>query len=426
MQITGQFAQFLTQLGPFEPSPSLAVALSGGPDSMALALLADHWVKAQGGRIVALTVDHRLRPESTDEAQRVAGWMRERGIEHHILTPRHTPAGNNVMQAARDWRYHALSEWCREQHVLHCLLGHQLGDQLETMLMHRQRGAGTDGDAGMSTIRLYRGVRFLRPLLALEKEELLAFLGQQQAPWVEDPTNRREEFTRTRTRHQMADAEDLPMLVRSMEAEAAARMQRDAAQADAAMRLVCVHPSGYATLDLNGWRALPAESASQLLADIIVTVGGHVHRPRQHETAWLMQALQLASGQQTLGHCLLTWDKTTLTVAREPAWTQPPVALQGSGMLLWDRRFRVRYRLDTPLTLGALGLVGRKQLKKARVAEASGLPLSTPALWHLDDLYAVPHIGWSAAGSAPQPLVQVGFAPAKPLAAQGFWWFTGA
>src|SRR5262249_1182909 len=116
------FAQALRELGPFEPSPHLAVALSGGSDSTALTLLAAEYVRGHGGCVTALIVDHRLRNESTHEAEEVRTQMEQRGIDCVILTPPHTDAGNNLMQAARHWRYDALAGWCREHHVLHCLL----------------------------------------------------------------------------------------------------------------------------------------------------------------------------------------------------------------------------------------------------------------------------------------------------------------
>ena len=406
-EVAQRFADALCRLGPFEPTPHLAVALSGGPDSMALTLLAQAWLQAAGGRLTALTVDHSLREASRSEAEQVAGWMRARGIAHHILTPRHTPAGNNLMQAARQWRYHALSEWCREQGVLHCLLGHQLDDQLETVTMQTARGETEDGGAGMSGVRLYRGVRFLRPLLGERKATLKAWLQAEQAPWVEDPTNADPAYARTRTRQELAGAE-LQQLQQALEEKRAERAQRELAVARAAARVVVVHPAGFARLDRAGWLELPAPLRSQLLADLVTTIGGQIHRPRRHETSWLEETLHAFKGTQTLGQCLIYWTEDQVIVAREPARVEPPVTLQGEGVLLWDQRFRVHYTLATSLTLAALGERGRKLLGDKT------LPLATPALWHLDELCAVPHI-------RDKDGLMLGFAPAKPLAARAFW-----
>lgn len=418
MQIAVRFADLLGELGPFEPSPVMAVALSGGSDSMALTLLAQRWAEASGGRIIALTVDHQLRPDSEYEAQQVARWMQHRGIEHHILTPMHTPAGNNLMQAARQWRYRALAEWCRLHGVLHCLVAHNQGDQLETALLHAARGTTEDGGAGMSAIRLYRGVRFIRPLLTTPKSELQDFLRGEQTIWIEDPTNAKPEFARTQARQMLASS-NLEDAIAQHQAHAAARMQRERDAADAAMRCVAVYPSGYAVLKMAPWRMLEPTLRSQLLADIIACIGGHIHRPRYHETAWLESSMNAARGKQTLGGCLVEWNLEEATISREPARCEPPITLKGHGTVLWDQRFRVTYHLEQPLTLGALGTAGRNIIGKP-------VPLSTPAVWHLDRLCDVPHIGYDAAETLPPEQLRIGFAPAKPLAASSFWWFTAA
>src|SRR5438552_4203801 len=81
----GELDAALAAIGGFEPTPLIAVAVSGGPDSLALVILADRWAREHGGQLVALTVDHRLRPESADEVRTVGGWLAARGIAHHVL-----------------------------------------------------------------------------------------------------------------------------------------------------------------------------------------------------------------------------------------------------------------------------------------------------------------------------------------------------
>ncbi len=418
MQLSDAFAVLVGELGPFEPSPTFAVALSGGSDSMALTLLADNYVRARGGRLIALTVDHQLRPDSAHEAAQVARWMRGRGIEHHILTPMHTPAGNNLMQAARTWRYRALAEWCRLHHVLHCLVAHNQGDQLETAMLHTTRGSTEDGAAGMSAIRLYRGVRFLRPLLTTPKPALQSFLRENDMPWLEDPTNAKPEFARTQARQLLAQS-DAADAVAQHHQHAHERMARERKAAEAAIHCVTLHPSGFARLSMAAWKALEPTLRSQLLADCIACIGGAIHRPRQHETAWLETSMATARGKQTLGGCLIEWTLEEATIAREPARCEPPITLKGHGTVLWDQRFRVSYDLERALTLGALGVSGR-----ATVAQP--VPLATPALWHLERLHSVPHIPGHAAEFLPPERLSLGFAPAKPLAASSFWWFTEA
>ena len=300
----------LTALGPFEPSPHIAVAVSGGSDSISLALLANNFVQTRGGRVTTITVDHRLRSESQAEATQVATWMQSHNIAHITLSPTHTDAGNNLLSAARTWRYDALAEWCSTQNVLHCLIGHHANDQQETIALHHARGITEDGTSGMRRVRNYRGIRFLRPLLAIKKNELQHYLLATGTPWIEDPTNRDIRFARARMRQELMSAELLP--------PCSDRSRREQRVAEAAVDCVLLDPSGWATLDLEIWRSLPTSIAMQLLADIVRTIGESPARPRKHKTLALAAVLAENSNiKRTLGGCLIASNGIEARITRE-------------------------------------------------------------------------------------------------------------
>jgi tRNA(Ile)-lysidine synthase len=392
---------------------------------MACTLLAHDYVWPQGGRVVALTVDHGLRAESRIEAEQVAARMREHGIEHHILTPSHIPAGNNMLQAARQWRYDALAEWCAAHDVLHCLVAHHADDQRETALLNIARGDTEDGGSGMARVRNYRGVRFMRPLLDASKEDLKQYLRAHAMGWVEDPSNAREEFARVRVRKQLASDADLvattDTLLRRAHAE---RSANDHAFAAAAMVSVTIYPAGYAMIHSAQWKALAPAQQSRIIADTLRCISGATQRARGHDIARLLLALYAEKkGKRSLQHCLIEWRDGVIRVMREPSRVAEPIALQGSGRVQWDNRFAVHYTIPDGMKyqLRALGAVGRKQLKSIGLEGAAELPLATPALWHLEELLIVPHIQWRAACAPSELVCRVGFNPAKPLAAAAFW-----
>ncbi|MEX2647596.1 MAG: tRNA lysidine(34) synthetase TilS, partial [Alphaproteobacteria bacterium] len=159
-----EFAGLMEACGPFEHSPLVAVATSGGADSLALALLAHDWAVRRGGRAIGLVVDHALRRESATEAAEVAAWLGAAGIEPVVLRWHGPKPCGGVQAAARGARYALLESWCRDAGVLHLLLGHQRDDQAETVLMRRRRRAGP-GLAGMAPTVETRDVRVTRPLL---------------------------------------------------------------------------------------------------------------------------------------------------------------------------------------------------------------------------------------------------------------------
>ncbi|MFN4089341.1 MAG: tRNA lysidine(34) synthetase TilS, partial [Alphaproteobacteria bacterium] len=192
----GTFSGWMQALGPFEAAPRLAVAVSGGPDSLALALLAVRWAATRGGSAVALTVDHGLREESAREAAAAGAVLRRFGLPQHILRWQGGKPATGVQAAARAARYRLMEDWCGANAVLHLLLAHHADDQAETVLLRLGRGSGPFGLAGMAAVRERERVRLLRPLLAVSRRRLAATLRAAGAPWTLDPSNEDPVFAR--------------------------------------------------------------------------------------------------------------------------------------------------------------------------------------------------------------------------------------
>ena len=199
----------------------LGIAVSGGPDSLALLLLAQATFP---GQVRAATVDHGLRPESKGEAAFVAEVCGRLGVPHAVLRPGH-PIGGNLQAAARRVRYALLEAWRAEQGLDWVLTAHHLDDQAETLLMRLNRGSGV---GGLSGIRAVNG-RVLRPLLGWRRAELEPIVAAAGLEAVADPSNVDERFDRARLRRQLEGAEwiDRPALARSAQALAEAEEALD-------------------------------------------------------------------------------------------------------------------------------------------------------------------------------------------------------
>ena len=181
----------------------MAVAVSGGPDSLALLLLAH----AAGQAATALTVDHGLRAASAQEARFVAALAAARGIPHHILPVTVAAAGDGIQAAARAARYQAMGDWCADAGVGVLLTAHHVDDQAETLLMRLARGAGIGGLAGIRRERPLRaGVTLLRPLLGWKKADLVALVRAAGIDAVDDPSNRSTRYDRTAARALLAES----------------------------------------------------------------------------------------------------------------------------------------------------------------------------------------------------------------------------
>lgn len=187
------------------PDARIGVAVSGGPDSVALLLLA---AASRPGQVEAATVDHRLRPESADEAAMVASLCEELGIPHAILSAHWTdkPA-TAIQERARRERYRLLGFWAEERSLDALITGHHADDQAETLLMRLARGAGVRGLAGMRVSSRTPGsdVRLLRPLLGWRRVELEQVCTDAGVTPAADPSNDDEQYERVRVRKNLAE-----------------------------------------------------------------------------------------------------------------------------------------------------------------------------------------------------------------------------
>ncbi|MCC6889669.1 MAG: tRNA lysidine(34) synthetase TilS [Hyphomicrobiales bacterium] len=325
--------------GGLQHCPALVLAVSGGPDSTALMVLAARWRgRRSSPRLVAVTVDHGLRKQAQREAKAVAALARQLGIEHRTLRWTGRKPKTALMEAARLARYRLLTQAARAVDAGYVLTAHTLDDQAETLLFRMARGSGLQGLAGMyerapMPIEDAGGVMLVRPFLGLAKARLVATLKACRTPYFEDPSNRDPRFTRSRLRELM------PMLARegltaSRLAQLACRVQRaeDAlaevvAYAHARVMSDPRHRNGPLTLDAGVFADLPQEIALRVLRRAIAGAGGGPPALGKLEALyWAMQAPLAAHRlshernarfRRTLGGAVVTLAGGGITV--EPA-----------------------------------------------------------------------------------------------------------
>lgn len=225
MRPIDRFTRDLDSLVP--PESTIGLAVSGGPDSLALLLLA---AEARPLRVEAATVDHVLRPESRGEAETVARLCERLGVPHTILTVKWAEKPQSALQErARFMRYRLLGDWARERKVTALLTAHHLDDQAETFLMRLARGSGVKGLAGMRRVtRPQNAAAVVRPLLGWRHSELEAVCATAGVEPVQDPSNDDDRFERVRVRKVLAGADWL-------NAPAIARSAANLAEADGAL-----------------------------------------------------------------------------------------------------------------------------------------------------------------------------------------------
>ena len=270
--------------------PSLVLAVSGGPDSVALMWLAARWRRAlaSGPHLVAVTVDHGLRAESAREARDVKRLARSLDLSHHIVRWTGPKPKTGLPAAARAARYRLLANAARKHGATHVLTAHTRDDQAETLLMRLLRGSGIAGLASMSGQTPREGVVLARPFLNVSKAQLIATLAKARITFADDPTNRDIHFTRPRLRALMpvlaaegGDARNLARLAsRLARANAAVEVLTDGAERYLALRYRqtgSYRPdagnSNLQMLDFEDFAAIPEEIRVRLLQRAIDRFG---------------------------------------------------------------------------------------------------------------------------------------------------------
>jgi tRNA(Ile)-lysidine synthase len=399
-------------LAPLWRFPRVALAVSGGPDSVALMQLAARGRETRGGRreLTVLTVDHGLRPESRAEAEQVGRMAASLGLPHVILTWNHKVAQSGGVQArARVARYDLMAAYCHANDVPALVTAHTLDDQAETFLMRLKRGSGLDGLAAIPERGDWAGIVVLRPLLDVPKARLLATLDAAGIAFVSDPSNVDPRFERARVRGR---ANALAALSLTPEALAlAARRLRRARQAleSVAQEFLAanseISEAGYALIDRAALEAVPHEIALRALAQLIGAVGGGETPVQLAKLEHLLAALlEDPAKAHTLGRCRLEPCAGRVGVFREVRGQGLPEARLSPGeRLLWDNRFTVELGAaeSKPVVVKALGESGWRSLRE-RSALASSLPRlagrTLPSCWRGDQLLGLPLLGDAAKG----------------------------
>jgi len=389
-------AEAKTLFGSLARAPVLVLAVSGGPDSTALLLLAARWRGAlkKGPKLLAITVDHALRPESAGEARAVKRLARRLGVSHRTLRWQGQKPATGLQAAARGARYRLLAAAARTAKAGHILTAHTLDDQAETVLMRMSRGsgltglcamaqasplpagafsgkAGTDFAQKMRPIKessVEQGIMLVRPLLDIPKARLVATLARAKIDFADDPSNRDPRFTRPRLREVMPmlareglDARRLALLVRRMQ-RAEAAIETAVGVAAAALSEGTWSDRGPIVFPAEKFARLPAEVALRLLGRAIAQTGdeGPVQLGRLEA---LFEALERFPAKWTSGSPQKTRQTSNLERVSDSKRTKPALETAKAG-----ETFRLRRTLGGALVTltGTRLVVERAPVRRCR------------------------------------------------------------
>ncbi len=400
---------------PLEAFPSAALAVSGGPDSMALMHLASRWLSLKGrtpGTIAVLTVDHGLRPESAAEAAFVAAQAKRLGFAHATLPWDGEKPKTGIQAAARRARYGLMTAYCGNRNIACLTTAHTEDDQAETFLRRLRRGSGLDGLAAMATVSEHGGVPIVRPLLTVSKARIIAYLRSLAIPYVSDPSNSSMYFERVRLRHAMnalaAAGVTRPAIALSVSRLGRSREALSIVAAGFLERSFSVANLGQGKISLEAFLALPSETALRVLSQVLALIGGKEETPRMMKAERLLENLRAGKRQAALGGCLAAVAPGTLNFYREPGRLKPaPLAYQPGSTSIWDGRFVLTFSrsLSGDFSVAPLGARGwalcLKALRERHLTSRADrlAALTTPALWHGNRLICAPALEFAGAGT---------------------------
>ncbi|CAA2138283.1 tRNA lysidine(34) synthetase TilS [Hyphomicrobium sp. ghe19] len=429
----------------------VVLAVSGGPDSMALMVLAAEWrarSKSPAPSISIATVDHGLRPQSRFEAEQVGAAARRLDLPHAILTWEDVKPRTGVPMAAREARYRLLDEHARgfAADSVAVATAHHLDDQAETFAMRLQRGAGIDGLSGMRTERPIAEtspVTLVRPLLGFGKARLVATVAARGIAYVEDPTNMDDRYERTRVRSALSNFHDAGLSPQAL-ATSARRLgdARDALvyaeERFIASLALSFGNEIFATLDRRAFDDGPAYLRQKVLAGLIARYGGDSPEPRLSEIEVLAAQLQ-RNGKAattigaTLGGAMISGGPRFIRIWREAGrLDQTAIELRRGDVRVWDSRFVLRWSAKTGdrgsqaggasvITVKPLGPAAYRAILprlRERMLPPARASAALPSFWAGEQFVAAPSLAPFALAGA-EPLDPAGF-NLTPLATSTF------
>ena len=248
----------------------LAIGVSGGPDSMALAAaLIDYCTNAQK-EFYILSVNHGLRDEAADEIKMIEEWAHDKNLTHKILRWEGEKPENGVMAAARQARYDLMAGFCAAQNISTLFIAHHADDQAETFLIRLAKGSGLDGLAAMNDLRLMdSGINIARPFLDVPKQDLLKYCQEQGIPFVHDPSNDNKKYMRPRLRQSMeilaAEGLSAKRLTATAKRLSRARLALEDMTTKAYAASIITRSTDKVTFDYDDWVKNPEEIALRVI-----------------------------------------------------------------------------------------------------------------------------------------------------------------
>ncbi len=312
------FINKVNSLSYFPKQANIAVAVSGGADSLCLAILLKEYCILNNYSLTALIVDHKLREESTKEANYVVSILKKQDINSVILTREEIPLFTKTQEIARQDRYNLLSNYCKKNYISHLFIAHHFNDQIETIVMREEKGQNLIGGAGISAKVVLKDVILLRPFLNYTKQQIINTLLKYTKEWVEDPSNNNNKYHRVRVRNFLKENE-LPLdYLQKIISNTNDRIKIENFMLYFLSKFILINKLGILKINRKEFLKLSKFDQINLLARILKFMSEKNYAPKQRALSILIDDIVIKkSKRRNLAHCILSVTKEHIIVIPE-------------------------------------------------------------------------------------------------------------
>ena len=393
----------------------IAIAVSGGVDSMVLMNLAKESDFLNDKNVFILVVDHDLRAESKQEAKFVKNEAKKIGFPTRILKWKGSKPNKRIQEEARNKRYSLLINFCRENNINNLYLAHHLDDQIETFLFRMFRGSGLQGLTSFSSSYERNGLTLIRPLIDTPKSELISYARRKKINWVEDPSNENQKYDRVKLRKVLPliykEGFDKKVFLKSVKKLRLANQALDQITKEFVLQYVIINKNISVFIKKELFLTAPEDVQLRVLQNTIrIFSGERYYSPNYLKILNLMNWARNDNdiSAKTLGGTIFRKRKGGLILYKEVKKLNDikPIKLSKSKYKAWDNRFLIKINKSVKGEISYLGNEGVKILKSKKILGKkgfNGIPLtalySIPAMWDGKRLISAPFFDYSVDNS---------------------------
>lgn len=362
-------ARLLELFAPIAARKKIALAVSGGPDSLGLMVLVNHWLKSQDLRpeVFVYSLNHGLRAEARDECEMVGEVARNMGFSFRELIWDGKKPVSGIQAAARAARYRLIAQAMHKDNVTILLTGHHMNDQAETVLMRLSAGSGLYGLRGMEVLSQLEGIEVFRPLLDVAPKEMTHLLSHVGLRGVDDPSNYDEKYERVRWRRALLRLDELGLgsnrLLKFSRRMGRANQALEQMCDDLFARHVSIDQFGVFYMAQKDFFSQPEEMAIRLLSRMIFAANGGRGEGELAQLEKLVPALAEQNfATCTIANCIIAKRDDLIFAAREAGRVEGGEVLVRAGeTIVWDQRFRVTNKSKKSLRIKAGAEYSRRE-----------------------------------------------------------------